>query len=194
MRDTSLGLLGVAATALLFSLLTVQGSSAEEGQAPDASSSIPEAILNLSSNENPMTKEDKERFIFGPRSITTYTAVSVTTSTAFLTCLSGTNDNVCQGRRKKRSVRLMQDISKREGESTSLSTSLIEEADTVVAPTGSTKKAEGDSQGDEKLIFTVWTTARITTSITLVSTDTNTTIRVSFYCLAGNVQLPTINC
>ncbi|MPD04118.1 hypothetical protein E2C01_099789 [Portunus trituberculatus] len=56
---------------------------------------------------------------------------------------------------------------------------------------------EKDGKGNNtKLLlgFTMWTRVRSTSTVTMLYTDTNTTIRLSYYCQAGNLQLPANNC
>lgn len=114
MREGTSRLIGVVATVLLLSVITVHGSSAGEELKAASSSSVPESIMRLSTNENLSMKGDKERFIFHPHSTTTYTVVSVSTTTAFFTCLTDTDGTICQGRRKKRDLRNIQELSERE--------------------------------------------------------------------------------
>lgn len=47
-----------------------------------------------------------------------------------------------------------------------------------------------DVEDKDKLAFTVWTTSRTTTSVTVFFTNTSSTVRVSFYCVAGGISLP----
>lgn len=47
-----------------------------------------------------------------------------------------------------------------------------------------------DVQEKDKLAFTVWTTSRTTTSVTVFFTNTSSTVRVSFYCVAGGISVP----
>ena len=55
---------------------------------------------------------------------------------------------------------------------------------------------EKDGKGNTKLLFgvNIWTRVRTTSTVTMLYTDTNTTIRLSYYCQAGSLQLPANNC
>ncbi|KAK8407292.1 hypothetical protein O3P69_002090 [Scylla paramamosain] len=188
MRNVSLGFLGAAASALLLSMLMVQESSANEGQ-KSADGLVPAAILKLSGSDQSDGKSDSGRLIFGSSSTTTYTGVSLSTSTVFLTCLSGTGTQVCEGRRKRRDVKQLEDLAQSEM-SPELEGSIDEEDGKSLVPA----EVLEENKGNEKLAFTVWTTSRTVTTITTTSTNDATTIRVSIYCLAGNIQLPNFPC
>ncbi|XP_042873273.1 uncharacterized protein LOC122253913 [Penaeus japonicus] len=136
----------------------------------------------------------KNKFIFGSLSTTTYTGVAVSTSTVFFSCLLGTAATVCQGRRRrlKKSAKF------------AASAPFDDEAtlDSSQAPaTATTASAEDKQEGstDEleeksRFAFTAWTTSRTSTTVTVLFTNTSTTLRISLFCIAGFVQLPQFNC
>ncbi|CAL4124082.1 unnamed protein product [Meganyctiphanes norvegica] len=129
------------------------------------------------------------KFVFGSYRTTTHTVVQAATSTVFFSCLSGTGTALCTGKRKKRTLRndlqadlLPGGVSALEG---SLGGSDI--ADPLKL------EAAGSGNADGKLGFTIWTTNRLTTSVTVFFTDTLTTIRLSYFCNAAGITSPN-NC
>ncbi|XP_066964052.1 uncharacterized protein [Macrobrachium rosenbergii] len=135
----------------------------------------------------------KER-LFGSFSTTTYTIVSAITSTVFFSCLSGTAATVCQGRNSKRFRRGSdaKALELADGEDSSLPAL---ESSGLEEPSTEDRSATGEFQAkDPKFGFTVWTTARTTTSVTVFYTNRSTTIRLSYYCIAGGLQFPPQNC
>ncbi|ROT75863.1 hypothetical protein C7M84_005573 [Penaeus vannamei] len=74
--------------------------------ADDAGESQQSAKEEQASGERLVDESDskvlqKNKFIFGSLSTTTYTGVAVSTSTVFFSCLLGTAATVCQGRRRR---------------------------------------------------------------------------------------------
>ncbi|XP_037790065.1 uncharacterized protein LOC119585493 [Penaeus monodon] len=131
----------------------------------------------------------KNKFIFGSLSTTTYTGVAVSTSTVFFSCLLGTAATVCQGRRRRLRKNAKFDASASYEEESSL--------DSSQAP--ATKTREEDSTNREveeksRFAFTAWTTSRTSTTVTVLFTNTSTTLRISIFCIAGSLQLPQFNC
>ncbi|XP_064078987.1 uncharacterized protein LOC135196239 [Macrobrachium nipponense] len=142
---------------------------------------------------DPRDSSQKER-LFGSFSTTTYTIVSAVTSTVFFSCLSGTAATVCAGRNTKR-FRRGSDNKALElvGEGGSNVPAL--EPSGLGEPSPEDTSAAGEAQAkDPKFGFTVWTTARTTTSVTVFYTNRSTTIRLSYYCVAGGLQFPPQNC
>ncbi|CAL4063805.1 unnamed protein product [Meganyctiphanes norvegica] len=134
--------------------------------------------------ETQAKEEVDGRVLFGasPYSTTTYTVVSVSTSTAFYKCYSGiVTTKTCTGRRKKRQI-ITKDLEHSES-SPAIESSKNEMAEIV-------KSVEPK---DRLIGFTVWTTAMTTTSVTIISTDTATTIRMSFACIIGGADYPNYN-
>ncbi|XP_042873285.1 uncharacterized protein LOC122253923 [Penaeus japonicus] len=133
--------------------------------------------------------EKQKRYLFGTVSTTTYSLVSVSTSTVYFSCLSGTfTQRVCQGRNAKRKRK-----------------SLVENVNDVqdamlLDSSGGEKGAEPDpdfSQDDgdvERLGFTVWTTSKTTSTVTVIYTNTASTVKISYYCVAGGIRYPSVNC
>merc|ERR1712142_845350 len=116
----------------------------------------------------------------GTYTTTTYTAVSLSTSTVYASCYSGTHTILCTGRKK--GLRQKRKI-----------------ADDLMTPEEGlqSSQAEGGKEGDDavlsnddRLNFTVWTTTKTTTSVTVMYTNTASTIRISYYCVAGGINLP----
>lgn len=56
------------------------------------------------------------------------------------------------------------------------------------------EEQEDDLAMSKLLGFTLWTRARTTSTVTMLFTDTNTTIRLSYYCQAGGLQMPEFPC
>ncbi|XP_068248913.1 uncharacterized protein [Palaemon carinicauda] len=134
---------------------------------------------------------EKER-LFGSFSTTTYTIVSAVTSTVFFSCLSGSDATICQGRNTKRFRRGSRTKAIELEEGDDLLVPSLEPSD-LSEPMGE-KTSETEESPKEKFGFTVWTTARTTTSVTVFYTNTSTTIRLSYYCIAGGIQYPANNC
>ncbi|KAK7076181.1 hypothetical protein SK128_016680 [Halocaridina rubra] len=138
-----------------------------------------------------LVQQNKEKFLFGSFSTTTYTNVVASTSTVFFSCLSSTtSQNVCQGRgaRRKRFAKPNLLLDDYEGIA-DVQSSKNNEANIAQ------KNHHSSINGNEgKLAFTVWTTSRSTTSVTVFYTNTSTTIRLAYYCVAGGVQYPTFSC
>ncbi|XP_071525997.1 uncharacterized protein [Panulirus ornatus] len=175
MRGTSLGLAVVAAF-----LATVTATQ-------ESLDKVPAAIVNPVDGKGDSSVDDQGRFLFGSYSTTTYTVVSASTSTVFYSCLSGTQAARCQGRRKRKDLGLLRE------------TPVVEEDDKVELA-GSLDEGTAEEKGvvptdgDGKFAFTVWTTSRTTTSVTVIYTNTSTTIRLSYYCVVGQIDLPVFPC
>ncbi|XP_064078487.1 uncharacterized protein LOC135195914 [Macrobrachium nipponense] len=132
--------------------------------------------------------------LFGSFSTTTYTIVSAITSTVFFSCLSGTDSTVCRGRNAKRFRRGSKSKAIELADDTDPTLPLLESSD-VAEPLTEDRNAAAEPQADnQKFGFTVWTTARTTTSVTVFYTNTSTTIRLSYFCIAGGIQLPINRC
>ena len=50
------------------------------------------------------------------------------------------------------------------------------------------------SNNDEKLAFTIWTTAQTTTTATVLYTNDATTINLSYICTVGGNAAPSVYC
>ena len=50
--------------------------------------------------------------------------------------------------------------------------------------------ADAVESKDDRINFTVWTTTKTTTTVTVMYTNTASTIRISYYCVAGGINLP----
>ncbi|XP_042208753.1 uncharacterized protein LOC121857012 [Homarus americanus] len=136
--------------------------------------------------------EKGEKFFLGGVSTATYTDVVMVTSTVFFSCLSGTSAAVCDGRRRKRSLRSF--VKLEEDESSSPLASSQDE-DLIGEDLSQAEEENKSSKDEERILgFNIWTTSRITSTVTMLYTDTNTTIRLSYFCQAGQQQLPTFNC
>ncbi|XP_042208755.1 uncharacterized protein LOC121857013 [Homarus americanus] len=166
-------------------------AAAQETQQPDR---LPVALVALSDEggvEQPLTSaEEKNKFLFGSYSSTVYTVVSASTSTVFYSCNSGTDgDVVCSGRRKRKQLGLNRELNQKDEDLVDLQDSLG--ADTLNEDEEENKAVSGAS---DKFAFTVWTTSKTTTSITVFYTNTATTVRVSYYCVAGLMSVADFPC
>ncbi|XP_071525998.1 uncharacterized protein [Panulirus ornatus] len=163
---------------LLAATMVVTISSAQEGGG--VADTIEEARVH-----------DKGRFFVGSYQTTTHTVVVASTSTVFFSCLSGSANTLCTGRRRKRtiSVPIEQDAASIEGDS-SLALDSSSEGDEDL-PTDSPLD---DDDHSGKSAFIVWTTTSTTTSVTVFYTNTSTTVRLSYLCLAAGVSLPAAQC
>ncbi|XP_045130983.1 uncharacterized protein LOC123516041 isoform X2 [Portunus trituberculatus] len=134
--------------------------------------------------------------LLGVSSTTTHTSVVMVTSTVFFSCLSGTSAAVCGGRRRKKSVPTMvefDDDSDTSRASRALDGSLVDPDGTKSYASDSSDSSSDSRQVDKDGKFqflTVWSAVSTTTTVTMLYTDTNTTIRLSYYCQAGFQQLP----
>nr|XP_053634518.1 uncharacterized protein LOC128690028 [Cherax quadricarinatus] len=140
----------------------------------------------------PEELSDRNRFFAG-YTTTTYTDVVMVTSTVFFSCLSGTTTNtVCQGRRRKKDLRMLLELP--DNEEVDLAGSEDTEVDSSTYSPYSEPEAHEAAHSNEKIFLTLWTTTRTTTTVTMLYTDTRTTIRLSYFCLAGQIQLPIFRC
>ncbi|XP_069173063.1 uncharacterized protein [Procambarus clarkii] len=178
MQFATLVMICLAATA-------AEGSQQQEQQEPEEVV----ADVKLSPEES-----DRERF-FKTYSTTTYTDVVMVTSTVFYSCLSGTSPAVCQGRRRKRSFL---NINRRQLALDSEDDALLSSIqDYTEDPDGANKELTEPSSHNPSSKFlgiNVWTISRTTTTVTMLYTNTSTTIRLSYFCQAGQIQIPIFNC
>ncbi|KAK8407290.1 hypothetical protein O3P69_002088 [Scylla paramamosain] len=141
---------------------------------------------------------NKNRF-FGRYTTTTEIAVVMVTSTVFFSCLSGTSAALCTGRRRKKDLLPLTDLNFDHDERYHLDSSQNTDTEGMAHSLDEALEAqaeEKDRKGNTKLFFgvNVWSRVRSTSTVTMLYTDTNTTIRLSYYCQAGNLQLPVNNC
>ncbi|KAK7076182.1 hypothetical protein SK128_016681 [Halocaridina rubra] len=143
-----------------------------------------------SETANSTSSVARDKFLFGSFSTTRYTQVVASTSTVFFSCLSGTSGGaVCMGRNTKRKKRMLQN------DMTIGDSPNVPEVESSQATSPEkTDLAPVESTNNSKLAFTIWTTSRTTTQVTVFFTNTSTTIRLSYYCFAGGIQFPQFNC
>ncbi|KAK8407291.1 hypothetical protein O3P69_002089 [Scylla paramamosain] len=117
------------------------------------------------------------------------------TSTVFFSCLEGTSTAVCQGRRNRKVSRI--NLGRIENDETY---SALEGSQVDMAREARDLKDHEDPKDDSapassKLLgINIWTRYRTTSTVTMLYTDTNTTIRLSYVCQAGHLQLPQFAC
>lgn len=131
-------------------------------------------------------KGKSEGRILGNVRTTTLWAISVSTSTGFLSCLSGiTTTTACNGKRKKRQTNIAYIPDNYDPEiSGSLANDAIQEKE---------QELEADRSG--KIYgFTVWTAVTQSTTVTVFSTNSASTVRLSFYCSAALATVPQLSC
>merc|ERR1711909_100450 len=125
--------------------------------------------------------------ILGQVSTTTLWSVSVSTSTVHFSCLSGISTQIaCGGRRRKRRMtrKTIQNIVDNVNPAITSSFENINE-----------KEQEKDLEKSEKLFgFTVWTAVTASSTVTVFSTNTASTIRMSYYCTAALADTPGSAC
>ncbi|ROT75862.1 hypothetical protein C7M84_005572 [Penaeus vannamei] len=167
----------VAAPAVAEEPVPAKDSAAEEGGAGTEVAEVKDGI---------QLKDGDERLFFGRFSTTTYTGVAVTTSTVFFSCLLGTASTACQGRRR----RTKKNVKFEASASSYVDAGL--EGSQVPAEVG--EKDEAAAEDQSKIFVNVWTTSRTSTTVTVLYTNTSTTLRISLFCVAGFVQLPQFNC
>ncbi|KAG0712223.1 hypothetical protein GWK47_018959 [Chionoecetes opilio] len=130
-----------------------------------------------------------QRFL-GVSSTTTHTSVVMVTSTVFFSCLSGTSATVCQGRRRRKSLPSVVQIDDEDSSSSNskaLDGSLVD-PDATESYTSSSSSSSDPREADKDTKFqflTVWSAVSTTTTVTMLYTDTNTTVRLSYFCQAG---------
>jgi len=113
-------------------------------------------------------QENDARFMGVNSIFTNYEIVNVTL-TEYLSCSSQIVTDPCKGRRRKRSVPIK--ITPDSGN------------DELESGLESTAKTDGTSSDkSEKLLFTMWSTTNVKTSITAITTDTRTTVSISYLC------------
>ncbi|XP_042870889.1 uncharacterized protein LOC122252440 [Penaeus japonicus] len=143
------------------------------------------ALAPTSHSEETPQDKDAGRFFFGNYQTSTLTVVQASTSTVFLSCLSTINTAAtCSGKRKKRTIATNKDNDIKDMADIQLDSSANSEV----------RVERSEPSENQKLGFTIWTTAKTTTTVTILSTNTATTIRLSYGCSAGAVSLPAVNC
>ncbi|KAK7076179.1 hypothetical protein SK128_016678 [Halocaridina rubra] len=143
-------------------------------------------VQNVAQEKTGVVPRDK--FLFGSYATATYTQVVASTSTVFFSCLSGTVSQwVCSGRhsRGRRSKKIKKPDINLDDDQSSIG---------IESSKGDPMPALTPDEDKRKFAFTIWTTSRTTTSVTVFFTDTNTTIRLSYYCFAAGIQYPQFNC
>ncbi|MPC50160.1 hypothetical protein E2C01_043983 [Portunus trituberculatus] len=117
------------------------------------------------------------------------------TSTVFFSCLEGTSTALCQGRRNRKVSRInFGQIEENEAYS-ALEGSQIDMAREARDLKDPENSEDDPADASSKLLgINVWTRVRTTTTVTMLYTDTNTTIRLSYACQAGHLQLPQFGC
>ncbi|KAK7068553.1 hypothetical protein SK128_004758 [Halocaridina rubra] len=141
--------------------------------------------------------QNREKFLFGSFSTTTYTNFVLSTSTVFFSCLVGTTSQVvCSGRSRSSGRRMLRDAPLQAGKEL---TQGDEPVTDYYVPESSFNDVNESSKSDlpensEKFAFTIWTTSRTTSSITVYYTNTSTTVRLSYVCAAAAVSYPPFNC
>ncbi|KAK7076178.1 hypothetical protein SK128_016677 [Halocaridina rubra] len=120
---------------------------------------------------------------------TTYTVITAKTSTVYFSCLSGTAATVCGGRGGRRRKRFLKDIPIEEqtyNDEIQLEGSSAKVGEDVLTKSGNDKNA--------RFGITIWTTTKTTSSVTVFYTNTASTLRLSYYCVAGGINLPATPC
>merc|ERR1711942_11736 len=128
--------------------------------------------------------KNAEGRLLGSVRTTTLWAISVSTSTQFLSCLSGTaTTTACNGKRRRRKSLSIEHV----GDDTkTLSGSIAPQP-------GVHEVLESDRSG--KLYgFTVWTAVTQSTTVTVFSTNDATTVTLSFYCSNALASMPSLSC
>ncbi|XP_050727796.1 uncharacterized protein LOC127004274 [Eriocheir sinensis] len=196
----SLMLLMVAV--MLAALGTAAEAGSEEVTERVAVKVVGEGILSSRDVENTHLVQkgtEMDRIFAGGYSTTSETVVAMVTSTVFFSCIEGTSTSLCNGRRKRKAHRsslyhIEEDASYSalEGSHRDLAREMRELKDLVYLDPE--EEQEDDLAMSKLLGFTLWTRARTTSTVTMLFTDTNTTIRLSYYCQAGGLQMPEFPC
>ncbi|XP_027213290.2 uncharacterized protein [Penaeus vannamei] len=134
------------------------------------------------------SKRERNNFldVFAVQSTTTYTVISASTSTVFYSCLSGSYTAlICKGRKRK-STRAFRNLDSIDGDASLDSISLDSSSDAM----GPAATDRDDSVAANRFGYTVWTTSKTTSTVTLLYTNTASTIKISYYCDAGGVNYP----
>ncbi|XP_018021964.1 uncharacterized protein LOC108678127 [Hyalella azteca] len=162
--------------------LTVMNELQKITGTPDAESS---QQLHITPDKD---EDNKAKFFFAGYRTTTDTIVILTTSSTPVTCVLGSATVAggapprCTGRRKKRSQILNFDRA----------------SDTSRIRIDSSQDSEIDSEDDlfekSKAFFTIWTQAFTTTTLTTFARNSALTLSLSYYCSAGNLDVPLIGC
>ncbi|XP_027213295.2 uncharacterized protein [Penaeus vannamei] len=142
------------------------------------------AVLVPASRSEESPEAQEGRLFFGNYQTSTLTVVEASTSTVFLSCLSSANTGACSGKRKKRASSMKMPVDDQDELNMPLDSSVNSEV-----------RAERSQPADnQKLGFTIWTTAKTTTTVTVLSTNTDTTIRLHYSCAAAGQTLPSVSC
>merc|ERR1711962_1782658 len=163
--------------ALVLALAFVAASQADDV--------VEEAVGGREVGDDRVERDVAEGRLLGSVRTTTLWAISVSTSTQFLSCRSGIDTAVCDGRRKRR--RSVNIEYMRDNNDADISGSIDSHQKREV------QELEADRSG--KLYgFTVWTAVTQSTTVTVLTTNTDTTVRLSFYCSAALADVPAISC
>ncbi|KAF2357971.1 hypothetical protein FHG87_011274 [Trinorchestia longiramus] len=158
----------------------------EEGGKPPAETGGDGNGITEAVGDERDTEEDRAKFIFiKGYSTQTHTIVSFTTSTVPLTCFGGFSPAedipACMGKRRKRSTK-------------PINRNWSEGSFDIESSQGFPSATEVDLTKKGRKFFTVWTKSFTTTTLTTISTDSATTLSLSYYCSAGNLEIPNIGC
>jgi len=115
---------------------------------------------------------DDLRFV-GINSVYTNYNLATTTVTAYISCSSTLNDaTACSvGRRRRRSVPIEM-----------TSNDVVNAAELDSGMDTETRADGTSSDKSEKLLFTLWSTTNMDVGVTYTSTDTGTTVSISYAC------------
>ncbi|CAL4121663.1 unnamed protein product [Meganyctiphanes norvegica] len=153
-------------------------------------------IASAAAAQHTTTNQDefmdiRQKFLLGTSSTTTYTVVSAATSTVYHSCLSGISSSaLCTGRRKKRSNIIKKIDLLNRPLLEDLASSTLQESMSEAW----TREARSDGSEQGRFGFTVWTPTKLTTSVTVLYTNTSSTIRLSYFCSAAFVESPAAGC
>ncbi|KAK3849466.1 hypothetical protein Pcinc_043784 [Petrolisthes cinctipes] len=172
---------------------TTQNSPTRTQQ--DTPDKVPGAVVTVPVKGG--TDKIEGRF-FGASSTSTITDVAIVTSTVFFSCLTQAQPNIVCGGRRRRKRKLTVDLVRGVEGSSDLDTSLMEQQSAIDTDVMKATQQQHDNKDDDaaknsKLFVTIWTVSRTTSTVTMLFTDTNTTLRLTYACRAGQQILP-MNC
>jgi len=126
------------------------------------------------------------KLFLGAFTTVSHTVVTFLTSTVPLTCINSLKTStICGGRRKSFRKIILDDLGlESEGLDLSPSSSspyLSDELDPHATPKG-------------RAFYTVWVRSTVTTTLTTYSTNTATTVSLSYNCSAGGIDVPSTAC
>ncbi|CAL4122467.1 unnamed protein product, partial [Meganyctiphanes norvegica] len=147
-------------------------------------------VLHLTSAQLEEKKEDLERIFYASSFTTTFTDVSILTSIIPYTCYTtAASTKGCKGRKKRRSLRILPDVSNFRNDPISPSMD-----DLLVNGDNDDQILKISNRAAEKFFFTVWKTSVTSLTVTSYSTNRSITLSINAACTHAGFTTPIPQC